>query len=165
MPKLISKSPEFEGQIFELTSEVVTVGRAEDNEIQISHPSISSNHAELRQNGGDYQLVDLGSTNGSRVNDEKTTEALLRKGDVVMLGNILFSYESEVEVEAAPLPDAATRVDLTSSSGAGRPTEFKNLAPIKKAKKSGGGFPLPVLLAVLVALGGVGFLVYKVFLG
>ncbi len=165
MPKLISKSPEFEGKVFELSNDVVTVGRTDANEIEISHPSISSNHAELRKEGGDYKLVDLGSTNGSRVNDEKITEANLRKGDIVMIGNILFAYDSEVEVEAAPLPDGETRVDLTSSSGAGRPTEFKNLAPMKKAKKGGSGFPLPVLLAVLVALGGVGYLAFVVFLG
>jgi pSer/pThr/pTyr-binding forkhead associated (FHA) protein len=165
MPKLISKSPEFEGKVFDLSGDVVTVGRSDDNQIQITHPSISSNHAELRESSGDYQLVDLGSTNGSRVNDEKTEEAVLRNGDVVMLGNILFSYESEVTIEAAPLPDAETRVDLTASSGAGRPTEFKNLAPIKKVKNSGGGFPLPILLALLFALAGVGYLAYVVFLG
>lgn len=165
MPKLISKSPEFEGKTFKLDNDLITIGRNDSNDIEVSHPSISSKHAELRKEGGDYKLVDLGSTNGSRVNDEKITEANLRKGDVVMLGNILFAYDSEVEVEAAPLPDGATRVDLTSSSGAGRPTEFKNLAPMKKAKKGGNAFPVPILLATLIALAGVGYLAYVVFLG
>mgnify|MGYP001111563137 CR=1 FL=1 len=164
MPKIVSKSPEFADQVFELTGDVVPVGRSDDMQIQITHPSISSNHAEFRNEGGDYRLVDLGSTNGSRVNDEKIDESMLRNGDVVMLGNILFAYESEVSVDAPPLPDAETKVDLAGSSGGPRPTEFKNLAPIKKTKGGGGGFPLPVLLALLVALGGVGFLAYSVFL-
>jgi len=165
MPQLISKSPEFDGKVFELTNDVITVGRAETNEVEVSHPSISSRHAELRKEGGDYKLVDLGSTNGTRVNDEKISEVGLRKGDVIMLGNILFSYDSEVEVEAAPLPDGGTRVNLASSSGAGRPTESKNLAPMKKAKKRENAFPVPILLAVLVAFAGVGYLAYAVFLG
>jgi len=164
MPKIISKSPEFADQVFELSGDVLTVGRSDSNQIQITHPSISSNHAEFRNEGGDYRLVDLGSTNGSRVNDEKIEESMLRNGDVIMLGNILFSYESEVSVDAPPLPEAETRVDLGGSSGGPRPTEFKNLAPIKKAKRDGSSFPLPILLGVLVAMGGVGFLVYSVFL-
>lgn len=164
MPRIISKSPEFADQVFELSGDVLSVGRADSNQIQITHPSISSNHAELRNEGGDYRLVDLGSTNGSRVNDEKIEETMLRNGDVVMLGNILLFYESEVSVDAPPLPDAETRVDLGGSSGGSRPTEFKNLAPIKKAKNDGSRFSLLIFLAFLVALGGVGFLVYSVFL-
>lgn len=165
MPKLISKSPEFEGMVFELTNAVVSVGRNDSNEIQLSHPSVSSKHAELRKMEGDYQLVDLGSTNGTRLNDEKITEVNLRKGDVVMFGNVIFSYDSEIEIEAEPLPQGETRVDLTSSSGAARPTEFRNLAPIKKVNKDSSGFPLPVLLSVLFALAGLGYLAYALFLG
>jgi len=163
MPRLHCKSPEFEGQVYELTESTVTVGRSDENHIQINHPSISSAHAEFRFEGGDYRLVDLNSTNGSRVNDEKTEEAILRNGDVLMLGNILFSYESEVAVEAAPLPDTESKVVLGSNSAA-PPSEFKNLAPIKKAKASDSGFPLLLVLGLILALGGVGYLAYAVFL-
>ncbi|MEM6821061.1 MAG: FHA domain-containing protein [Verrucomicrobiota bacterium] len=164
MPRIVSKSPEFADKVFDLTGDTVGVGRTDENPIAISHPSISSNHAEFRFEGGDYRLVDLGSTNGSRVNDEKISEVLLRNGDIVMLGNILFSYESEVVVEAPPLPEAEARVDLSGPIAGGRPAEFKNLAPLKKPKKSGGGIPILIILAVLIALGGLGFLSYQLFL-
>lgn len=164
MPKIVCKSPEFADQTFELTEAVVTFGRSDDNQVRITHPSISSHHAEFRNEGGDYRIVDLGSTNGSRVNDEKVDEAILRNGDILMMGNILFAYESENAVAAAPLPEAATKVELDAGRSTGRPVEFSNLAPIKKAKAGGGGFPVPILIAALIALGGLGFLAYKLFL-
>src|SRR5215469_7971986 len=40
------------------------IGRAPDNDIVVSHPSVSGHHAELHQAAGDYRLVDLGSSNG-----------------------------------------------------------------------------------------------------
>ncbi len=150
--------------VFDLKELLITLGRSPDNQIQITHPSISSHHAEFRKESGDYRLVDLGSTNGSRVNDERTEDSMLRKGDVVMLGNILFSYDSEIEVEAPPLPEAEARVDLSSQSGSGRPADFKNLAPMKKAKRESVGFSPVILLAVLFALAGLGYLAYELFL-
>jgi predicted component of type VI protein secretion system len=162
MPKLIVKSPEFSGVVFVLDKPSVTIGRGEeDNTYQLAHPSVSTRHAEFRLEGGDYRLIDLGSTNGTRVNDERISETVLRNQDVVMLGNMLLTYESEVAVAAAPLPVAETKVSLASSAPSGRPATFKNLAPHPKPKHSSGGFPVLVLLAFLLALGGAGFLVFK----
>lgn len=167
MPKLIVKSPEFAGQVVALDQSVVTIGRGEDNTFQLAHPSVSTRHAEFRAEGGDYRLVDLGSTNGSRVNDEKITETILRNGDVVMLGNMILSYESDTAAPAAPMPAAESKVNLQASGApSGRPADFRNLAPFPKPKKNGGtGFPVLLLVAVLIAVGGLGFLAYKVLLG
>lgn len=162
MPKLIVKSPEFAGVVFQLDQPSVTIGRGEeDNTYQLAHPSVSTRHAEFRLEGGDYRLIDLGSTNGTRVNDERISETVLRNKDVVMLGNMLLSYESEVSVAAAPMPVAETRVSLPIGGATGRPGDFKNLAPFPKPKSGGGGFPVLVLLGALVAIGGAGFLVFK----
>lgn len=166
MPKLTVKSPEFAGQVFDLNQPTLTIGRGESNTYQLAHPSVSSKHAELRQEGGDYKLVDLGSTNGTRVNDERITETILRNGDVVMFGNMILTYTSESQVAAAPLPTAENKVDLASAGApSGRPAEFKNLAPYPKPKSGGsGGFPILPAVAVLIALAGFGLLIFKAFL-
>jgi len=164
MPRLVIKSQEFEGKIFELSGQSLTVGRGQDNSIQLAHPSISSHHAELKLEGGDYRLVDLNSTNGSKVNDERvTSNVLLRNHDVVMLGNILMSYLSENALTAPPLPEPGQRIVL-SGSGSARPDTFVNLAPFAKAKKRKGAFPVLILLGFLLALAGVGYLAYSLFL-
>jgi predicted component of type VI protein secretion system len=163
MPKLIVKSPEFAGLVFDLNQPTITIGRGEDNTYQLPHPSVSSHHAELRQEGGDYKLVDLGSTNGSRVNDERVNECVLRNGDVVMLGNMILAYESETVAAAAPMPTAENRVTL-GEAPTGRPADFKNLAPFPKPKSNAGGFPVLILVAALVAVGGFGYLIYASFL-
>lgn len=165
MPKLIVKSPEFAGVVFELKQPSVTIGRGEgDNTYQLAHPSVSTRHAEFRLEGGDYRLIDLGSTNGTRVNDERISETVLRNQDIVMLGNMLLTYESEVAVAAAPMPVAETKVNLPIGAATGRPASFRNLAPHPKPQGNKGNFPVLVLLAFLIALGGAGFLIFK-FLG
>jgi predicted component of type VI protein secretion system len=165
MPKLTVKSPEFAGQVFDLNQPTVSIGRGEENTYQLAHPSVSTHHAEFRQEGGDYKLLDLGSTNGTRVNDERITESILRNGDVVMLGNMILAYQSETAAAASPMPSAETRVTLAGAP-TGCPADFKNLAPFPKPKSGGsGGFPVLILAAALVALGGIGFLLYAAFLG
>ncbi len=150
-------------QEYVLEGEVVMIGREEGNDILITHPSVSSNHAQLKSEGGDYRLVDLNSTNGSRVNDEKVAETMLRNGDVVMLGNIILSYQSDNVTEAAPLPEAENKVNIQQSSS-GQPTAFKNLAPFKKPDNSkSSAITLPVVVAILLALGGLGYLAYVLF--
>ncbi|MDD5260500.1 MAG: FHA domain-containing protein [Methylacidiphilales bacterium] len=165
MPRLIVKSPEFEGQIFELNGTKLTVGRTEDNSIHIRHPSVSSHHAELRLEGGDYKLVDLNSTNGTRVNDERATETMLRNQDLVMFGNILLAYQTENVMSAPPLPGVASRVRLAAGGATSCPATFVNLAPFPRKRMGTGGFPVLILLGVLIALGGAGYLAYQIFMG
>ena len=165
MPRLIAKSPEFAGQVFELNGTKMTVGRADDNSIPIPHPSVSSHHAELKMEGGDYRLVDLGSTNGTRVNDERSTDTMLRNQDLVMFGNILLTYQTENAMSAPPLPEVGKRVNLPEGVNSARPESFINLAPYPKTGADKKSFPLLLLLGFLVALAGGGYLVYVMFLG
>jgi pSer/pThr/pTyr-binding forkhead associated (FHA) protein len=159
---LLIKSPEFEGKAFKLEGQKLTLGRSEEHRICLPHPSVSSNHAELRLEGGDYRLVDLNSTNGTRVNDERITETLLRNHDVVMFGNILATYESENVVAAPPMPQSSSRVDIQMGAGSGRPSIFRNLAPFPKPAKGREKIPNEILLTALLALGGLGFYLYKI---
>ncbi|NJK91481.1 MAG: FHA domain-containing protein [Blastochloris sp.] len=164
MPSLIAKSPEFAGQKFELTQSLISVGRVEGNDIVLGHPSVSSRHAELRLDSGDYRLVDHNSTNGTRVNDERVSDVMLRNSDTVMFGNILFSYVSENALAAPPPPQASASLQI-GGEASGRPANFTNLAPFPKAKPKKGAFPLYILVGVLLALGGLGYLAYKILLG
>lgn len=66
-----------------------SVGRRDDNSIQINEPSISANHAEIRLSTQGWLVTDLDSTNGTFVNGERirgTTS--IHSGDVVQFGRV-----------------------------------------------------------------------------
>ena len=105
MPKL-SILLESSKTTHELTDDRITIGRAPDNMIQIDDPSVSGRHAQLLLIDERYQLKDLGSTNGTRVNSELVTDVFLRVGDRIRFGKVEARYESDATGEAQPLPDA-----------------------------------------------------------
>ncbi len=81
---------------------VVTIGRMPGNQLLMTDPQSSSHHAEIRPDGQGYSIVDLGSTNGTFVNEEQLphqTPRLLVSGDRVRIGNTVFTYE----VSGAPV--------------------------------------------------------------
>jgi len=84
------------------------IGRAPDNDIVVSDPSVSSYHAELHEAGGVYRIVDLGSHNGTFVNEQRVTTAALSEGDVVGLGDATYQLGGRDLREFAS-PDACSR--------------------------------------------------------
>ncbi|MGZ4639129.1 MAG: FhaA domain-containing protein [Actinomycetes bacterium] len=72
---------------YQLRSAVTRVGRGTDSDLRIDDPGISRHHAEIRQQGGDVLIVDVGSTNGIVINDERVEQARLRDGTRILLGN------------------------------------------------------------------------------
>ena len=66
------------------------IGRVPGNDIVIPHLSVSRQHAELRTMPGGYRIVDLGSHNGTFVNEQRVTEAVLAEGDTVGFGDTTF---------------------------------------------------------------------------
>lgn len=72
------------------------LGRSDDAECVLRDPNVSRRHAELRQDAsGQWEVVDLGSTNGIKVNGRRVTEAPLREGDQVTVGTTTFRFGIE----------------------------------------------------------------------
>ena len=76
-----------------LGDQVVTIGRMPDNDITIADSNVSRRHAEIRPRDDGYALVDLGSTNGCRVNGVRVTERRLADGDEISFGNIRLVFQ------------------------------------------------------------------------
>jgi serine/threonine protein kinase len=64
-----------------------TIGRSDQCDLSISAGDLSAQHCRLEEIGDDWLLRDLGSRNGTRVNGERVTEAVLKPGDRVTLGS------------------------------------------------------------------------------
>lgn len=78
-----------------IDGEPFTIGRSRDCDLVIDDPNISRRHAELRSDGESWQIADLGSTNGVKVNRRRVDQAVLRSGDRITLGLTDFDFELE----------------------------------------------------------------------
>jgi hypothetical protein len=80
-------------QSFDLWSSA-TLGRAPDNTVVLADPSVSAHHAAVRQEQGQWWVDDLGSTNGTAVNENWLRGAApLYPGDVIRLGEVQLRLE------------------------------------------------------------------------
>ena len=84
------------GTRHEVTKQRTTLGRSRDCDIQIEDPSASRKHAEVRQEGTSYWIVDLDSTNGIEVNGMRTKRAKLQHGDRITIGSTDVSFRRDV---------------------------------------------------------------------
>lgn len=71
---------------FEIGKQRTLIGRSQGVDVRLDDPNVSRRHAELRQEGTAYWIVDLGSTNGIAVNGERVERAKLEPGDEITLG-------------------------------------------------------------------------------
>ena len=82
-------------QVYELTKDVITLGRDITNDIVINDPEVSRHHCRFTRAPSGYTLEDLGSTNGTFVNGQRLSAARsLSNGDMVGLGEtVTMAYE------------------------------------------------------------------------
>ena len=71
-----------------------TIGRHPDSNLVLADPNVSRNHAEIRPQGDGFVLIDLGSTNGSKVNGVRVDQRLLADGDELTFGNTRMRFEA-----------------------------------------------------------------------
>jgi hypothetical protein len=82
------------GEEFKITQSVTNIGRGIEADIQIDDTSVSRLHCAIVL-GSDVLVRDLGSTNGTIVDGTRTSEALLRDGSILKIGNITLTYMSK----------------------------------------------------------------------
>ena len=75
------------GRAHEVTKPSVVLGRSREADLRVADVNVSRRHAELRQEGATYWIVDLGSTNGLEVNGKRTDRARMRDGDRITIGS------------------------------------------------------------------------------
>ncbi len=154
MPKIRIHLSEDNQTVHDLSEERITVGRLPDNSLQIEDDSVSSHHAELTLEGGEYHLHDLGSTNGTYINGEQRTDAILKSGDQIRFGKIdCVMMGEETAAGSQPLPSSGRAV-AALGGGSSRPPTFENASPFPKPVEKAGALSYAAVgLAVLGALG------------
>ena len=82
----------------ELSPYPYTIGRAPDNQLIVNDVRVSSHHAQIRPEGQDYEIIDLGSSNGTFVNEQKLVPQVPRVlsiNDHIRVGATTFVFEAE----------------------------------------------------------------------
>ena len=78
---------------WELREAVTVIGRSRRCDIVLTDPNVSRQHAEIRRQDDGFMAVDLGSTNGMRVNRRDVKQAVLQHGDRIELGTTELVFE------------------------------------------------------------------------
>nr|WP_225937537.1 FHA domain-containing protein [Myxococcus sp. RHSTA-1-4] len=93
-PRLVVLTPdELKGQEFACIRTELRIGRTDDNDITLDHRSLSRTHAKLvREDGGEWRVIDMQSANGLTVNGESYAQATLGSGDIIELGHVKLRF-------------------------------------------------------------------------
>ena len=89
------------GKKFNLNRPQIVIGRSSKADIQIDQEAVSRNHCKIINTGNAIMLRDMGSTNGTYVNDEMIDEYVLRDGDFIKIGRTIFKFLSGSNIENA----------------------------------------------------------------
>ncbi|HEX6885828.1 MAG TPA: FHA domain-containing protein [Planctomycetota bacterium] len=144
------ESGERQGEQVPLTDGTLQVGRRPECGLVLADGSVSGKHAELRVAGERVEVVDLGSTNGTRVGGQKIAQAVVSHGDSLLFGNVRASLH---DAELAGAPPAAP-----APAAAAEPAPALGHVSAEKVTRSRSASRLPLLLlALLVVLGGGAF--------
>jgi len=113
MAELIVKYPDRAAEHFQISRLRVTIGRSARNDLCIPDPFASRVHAEVRNEGDEYFLQDLGSANGTLYNGSIVeTPITLTRGGRIQIGETEIVFNDS----AFPLSSGATMITDNSSS-------------------------------------------------
>lgn len=125
------------GREQDLTAELYVVGRSEEANFRIDHPSISRAHARIDLESGKWTISDLDSINGIFINGFKKDDYVLKAGDIIRLGTVELRFVAPGEPYEFNPPSEEERYTLEPSGG-------KKLKPL-----------LLIACAILVVVAGV----------
>ncbi|HEY6116202.1 MAG TPA: prolyl oligopeptidase family serine peptidase [Candidatus Dormibacteraeota bacterium] len=92
---LTFESGPFSGRIVALPDQMVSIGRAPDNDVVVGDPATSGHHGRIETRSGSFWISDLGSTNGTLVNGQPVIEKQLSDGDMIAIGQNTMRFTLE----------------------------------------------------------------------
>jgi ABC transport system ATP-binding/permease protein len=144
-PRLVVLNTDFAGREFVCNRTEMKIGRTDDNDIALDHRSLSRTHCKVvREETGEWRVVDMQSANGLMVNGESYAQVTLRPGDVIELGHVKLKFVGPGE-----------QVNIPASSTSNITAEADTAAASKTPL-------IAVAVALLVVIvGGGGYMVWK----
>src|SRR5262249_999580 len=88
------------GTRYVITARPLIIGRGDNCDIYINDSSVSRRHASVEASPAGVRVTDLGSTNGTFINNTAVASAALRDGDSLRVGNCIYRFLAGGNVEA-----------------------------------------------------------------
>ena len=110
---LIAEEGLTQGMVFPLDKSL-TIGRREDNDIRLTHSTVSRNHTRVYLEEGRAVVEDMESRNGTYLNGKQIDKAVLSSGDVIWVGEVALRFLRENENDG--VDEAAETQELTHAS-------------------------------------------------
>jgi len=94
-------------------TKITIIGRVEEADIRLDSPNVSRKHAAIAMEGAEFIIKDLGSTNGTFVNEERIQQAILVDGALIRIGNYLLLFANG---HVTPYESNGMRLDVSGLS-------------------------------------------------
>jgi diguanylate cyclase (GGDEF)-like protein len=134
------------GRRWELGSDEIVVGRGSDCDIQIDRDSVSRRHARAFRVDDQWFVEDLGSTNGSYINDVPIQRSPLRDSDYVKIGSAIFKFLTGSSIETSYHEEIYRMTIIDGLTGAHNKRYFVEFLEREIARCQRYGRPLSLLM-------------------
>lgn len=136
------------GTIFDLNESTLSIGRNADNEIPLEFNGISRYHFKVIKQSEDRWIIqDLGSKNGTFVNNKKiTSDNYLNKGDIIKVGNIALKYLPKGDPERLTYDKLQLEANTDRHTGCFNKAYFNNALDLEVKKSKLTGNPLSLIV-------------------
>jgi len=132
--RLITKN----GQVYHLPllEDETTIGRSDDNDIVLPGPTVSRKHARIQKTEEGYLLTDLGSRNGTEVNQKSTKSTFLKHQDQIRIGANRLTFITEEDAQEGPDGSPVLTVSSLPSEAASDPAKItEDLSSLGRSNK------------------------------
>jgi pSer/pThr/pTyr-binding forkhead associated (FHA) protein len=144
-PRLVVLNTDFAGREFTCNRTEMKIGRTDDNDIALDHRSLSRTHCKVvREESGEWRVIDMQSANGLMVNGEPYAQVTLRAGDVIELGHVKLKFVGPGE-QVNIAPTTSSSITAESDQPVGSKTPLIAIA----------------VTVLVVILGGGGYMAWK----
>jgi len=144
---LVVIAGELTGTVFDLDQDEISVGRSDDADITLEYIGVSRRHLLLTAAGGDFVARDVGSKNGTFLNDRRVADAIiLRKGDVIRLGPVALKYIPRGDPERLAYDRLNDRTHIDHFTGCYNKSHFNERIDIEVGKCKATAAPLSLLV-------------------
>lgn len=157
MACLIVMDGPFKGQKATLNQTMTRIGRRETNDWSIQDESVSGTHCEIEKDDSGFILRDLGSTNGTKVNNEEIKEQRIFRNDILLIGEVPVMVDGDDVPDASdnePFSLARTTIVIQKNTKKAPPKEFAKKTNNNKAW-------ILLIVALLFVIGALAVMLFK----
>jgi pSer/pThr/pTyr-binding forkhead associated (FHA) protein len=157
-------SGDLKGRKIEVDRDEIVIGRASENVVSLDDPAVSSHHCAVVRDGRRFTLKDLGSTNGTRLNNIAVKEYRLSPKDIITVGSIDIMFDGE-NIEPFDAPKAASGPQVTVRLGppSGSASPIGGGSPFGTKKDTRFVWYIGIGVIALAALAALGWFLIRLF--